>query len=65
MPDMPPRPLHPLHQCTTFELSNYRGELEHAIKATPEHAAIMGALRDRLDAVLAEESARRNIRRAG
>jgi len=64
MPDLPPRPLHPLHALTTYELRDYRRDLERAIQATPEHAAVMGTLQQRLDAVLAEESSRRSIREA-
>jgi hypothetical protein len=32
---MPERPLHPLGECTDFELRNYRADLEHEIQATP------------------------------
>lgn len=31
-------PPHPLYALTTYELKNYRRELEHSLKALPEHA---------------------------
>lgn len=64
MPEQPARPLHPLEQCTTFELRDYRRELEHALKHLPEHAPVRELLRQRLDAVLSEESSRAAIRSA-
>ena len=33
--DLPPVPPHPLDTLTTFELSRYRRQLEHALKAVP------------------------------
>jgi len=65
MTEQPARPLHPLEQCTTFELSRYRRELEHALKVLPEHAPVRELLRQKLDAVLSEESSRADIRCAG
>jgi hypothetical protein len=65
MHDLPARPLHPLHQCTKYELRYYRRDLERAIQATPEHAEIMATLRTKLADVLAEQSSRLSIRRAG
>ena len=32
---IPAQPAHPLHALTTYELSRYRRELEHALKALP------------------------------
>jgi len=31
-------PAHPIHALTTYELSRYRRELEHALKELREHA---------------------------
>jgi hypothetical protein len=33
-------PEHPLYALTTFGLSRYRRQLEGALKAVPEHAAV-------------------------
>jgi hypothetical protein len=65
MDDLPERPLHPLRQCTTYELRDYRRELERAIQDTPEHAVVIATLKAKLADVLAEESSRHAIRRAG
>ena len=35
--DMPPVPPHPLDALTSYELSRYRRQLEHALKAVPGH----------------------------
>ena len=51
-------PEHPLHALTTYELSRYRRELEHALKALPEHAAVRELLRTKLAGVLAEQESR-------
>jgi hypothetical protein len=64
MTDLPERPLHPVHALTTYELSGYRRELEHALKHLPDHAPVRELLRQRLDAVLSEESARQSISEA-
>ena len=47
-------PEHPLHALTTYELSRYRRQLEHALKDLPEHAAV----RELLRAKLAEQESR-------
>jgi hypothetical protein len=52
----PPR--HPLPALTTYELSRYRRELEHALKALPGHAAVRGPLQQRLAEVQAEQDSR-------
>jgi hypothetical protein len=58
------QPEHPLHALTTFELSNYRRDLERAIAffdgkdPVPD---VRGDLQARLDAVLAEQESRRRI----
>ena len=51
-------PEHPLHALTTYELSRYRRQLEHALKALPEHAAVRELLRAKLAEVLAEQESR-------
>ena len=51
-------PEHPLHALTTYELSRYRRELEHALRALPEHAAVRQLLRGKLAEVLAEQDSR-------
>jgi hypothetical protein len=53
------RPLFPLHQMTTHELSGYRCNLEREIQRLP--ADVGADLRRRLDDVLAEEDDRRRI----
>ena len=51
-------PEHPLHALATYELSRYRRELEHALKALPEHAAVRELLRGKLADALAEQDSR-------
>lgn len=51
-------PEHPLHALATYELSRYRRQLEHALKALPEHAAVRELLREKLAEVLAEQESR-------
>ena len=51
-------PEHPLDALTTYELSRYRRQLEHALKALPEHAAVRELLRGKLAEVLAEQESR-------
>jgi len=51
-------PEHPLHALATYELSRYRRELEHALKALPQHAAARELLRGKLAEVLAEQESR-------
>jgi hypothetical protein len=54
-------PKHPTHSLTTYELSDYRRELEHALKTVPEHAGVRELLRAKLAEVLAEQEARIKI----
>jgi len=54
-------PKHPMHALTTYELMRYRRELEHALKALPEQAAVRELLRSKLAEVLAEEDSRTQI----
>ena len=51
-------PEHPLDELTTYELSRYRRQLEHALKALPEHGAVRELLRTKLAGVLAEQESR-------
>ena len=58
------QPAHPLHALTTFELKDYRRELEHAIaffgKQDPVPPARAG-LQAALEGVLAEQADRAKI----
>jgi hypothetical protein len=54
-------PPHPLHALTTYELSRYRRELEHALTASPGPAPVRGQLQQRLAEVQAEEQSRAQI----
>ena len=49
---------HPLPALTTYELRNYRRELERAIKGISPGAPVQAALRAKLDAVVAEQDDR-------
>ena len=51
-------PEHPLHALATYELSRYRRELEHALKALSQHAAARELLKGKLAEVLAEQESR-------
>jgi hypothetical protein len=51
-------PEHPLHALTTYELSRYRSQLEHALKAFLEHATVRDLLRRKLAEALAEQESR-------
>lgn len=56
-----PPPKHPVPAMTTYELADYRRELEHALKVLPGHVAVRGLLQDKLAGVLAEQDARAKI----
>jgi hypothetical protein len=58
-------PKHPTHALTTYELHDYRRELEHALKTVPEHAGVRELLRANLAEVLAEQEARIKISGGG
>ena len=47
-----------MHALTTYELSRYRRQLEHALKALPKHAAVRELLREKLAEALAEQESR-------
>ena len=51
-------PEHSLHELTAYELSRYRRELEQALKALPQHAAVGELLKGTLAEVLAEQESR-------
>jgi hypothetical protein len=53
-------PEHPIHALTTYELSRYRRQLEHALKTLSEHAAV----REKLAEVLTEQESRAVIAHA-
>ena len=51
-------PKHPVSALTTFELRNYRRDLERAIRGIAPDAPVQADLRRKLDAVLAEQEDR-------
>ena len=54
-------PAHPLPQLTTFELRDYRRDLETAIARIGAHDPASPALQARLDAVIAEQESRAKL----
>ncbi len=58
------QPRHPVHALTTFELRDYRRELEHAITGISPDAPVQDELRRKLDEVLAEQESRAQIAHA-
>lgn len=54
-------PKHPLHQLTTYELTDRRRELEAAIMGNPPETSVLAHLRRQLDAVLAEQDDRARL----
>jgi hypothetical protein len=61
------RPKHPLHAMTTYELRDYRRELERAIAFFDGQSSVPPArtrLRARLDDVVAEQDERARLARA-
>lgn len=59
----PPR--HPLPALTTYELSRYRRELDHALKALPVRAPVRTLLQQRLAEVIAEQDSRAQLTAGG
>jgi len=51
-------PAHPMHALTTYELRDYRGQLEYALRKLPEHAEVRTLIQKRLDEVLREQEER-------
>jgi hypothetical protein len=60
-PATPEQPKHAMYALTTYELRNYRHELEDAIQALPGRATIRGQLQQRLTEVLTEQQARTQL----
>ena len=58
------QPPHPVHSLTMYELRNYRRELEHSLRALPEHVAVRVLLQQRLAEVLAEQDSRSRLHEA-
>jgi hypothetical protein len=52
------QPKHPIHALTTYELRDYRRDLERAIAGIAPDAPVQADLKRRLDAVLAEQEQR-------
>ena len=55
------QPKHPLHALTTYEVRDYRRDLENAIKTIAPDATIQAELRRRLGAVIAEQESRARL----
>jgi|HubBroStandDraft_1064217.scaffolds.fasta_scaffold341215_2 hypothetical protein len=62
-PQPPPvhEPKHPLDQLTTWELRDYRNDLEHALAALPAQTPTRAQLTTRLAAVVAEQDDRARL----
>jgi hypothetical protein len=60
------KPKHKIPELTTYELRDYRRELEQAIVSCGQHPAAPGRadLQSRLDTVIAEQDERARIARA-
>jgi hypothetical protein len=56
--DMPPPPPHPLPALTSYELRDYRRDLERALKALPTSASGRDQIQQHLADVLAEQQSR-------
>jgi hypothetical protein len=59
--DIPPLPPHPLDALVTYELRDYRHQLEHALQALPATAPARRLLQQRLTDVLDEQQSRITI----
>jgi hypothetical protein len=53
------QPKHPMHALTTYELRDYRRQLERAIKGIAPDAPVQADLKRRLDEVIAEQEQRK------
>jgi hypothetical protein len=63
-PLIPAQPEHPLHALATFELRDYRRQLENALaRLGTQHPvpAVRDSLYARLDAVIAEQESRAQL----
>jgi hypothetical protein len=54
-------PMHPTSQLTTSELSKYRRQLEHSLKALPTQAPVRAQIQARLAEVLEEQEQRTQL----
>jgi hypothetical protein len=63
--DMPTEPSHSLGALTTYELSHYRRQLEHVLKALPGHDPTRAGWQQRLADVQAEQRSRITITATG
>jgi hypothetical protein len=57
-------PKHPMYALTTYELRDYRRQLEHALRTLPGHAEVRALLQQRLTGVLNEQQARAQLQQA-
>lgn len=55
------QPKHPLYALTTYELRDYRRDLENTRKTITPDAAIQAELQRRLDAIIAEQESRARL----
>ena len=53
-----------MQALTTYELRNYRRELEQSLGALPEHVAVRVILQQRLAEILAEQDSRSRLHKA-
>jgi hypothetical protein len=60
----PQEPAHPLYSLVTYELRDYRRQLEHALAKLPEHAEVRTLLRAKLDDVVREQESRARAQNA-
>ena len=58
-------PRHPVHSLTTFELRDYRRDLERAIRGIAADAPVQADLRRKLGAVIAEQEDRARMAAGG
>jgi len=61
MDTAPQEPAHPVAALTTYELRDYRGQLERALRKLPAHAEVRALIRRKLDDVLAEQDSRARV----
>jgi hypothetical protein len=61
----PGEPAHPLHAMTTYELRNYRRDLEHSLSVLPSVAPVRDLLKGKLAATLAEQESRTRLQQTG
>jgi hypothetical protein len=58
------QPRHPLYALTTYELRDYRRDLEHSLTALPATAPVRDLLQEKLAAVLAEQESRISLQQS-